>query len=192
MERDQAADDANVVPQFGDTHVYLKGTATNLKPGDAILFVGSEREQVSGSERWDFRRVTKVIADFDANRTRVEWAEGLGTTSPHLVLPSANPKVYALRVRASLFGFNAPHPLTLSNDVRSHYGFTARQRLDALRSPDRRLISTRPIPAFLPTAGLFFPNRTYQELYRATSVIEAARAEFHACRQDNAHRPRHK
>ena len=33
------------VPQFGDTHVYLKGTATNLKPGDAILFVGSEREQ---------------------------------------------------------------------------------------------------------------------------------------------------
>ena len=32
------------VPQFGDTHVYLKGTATNLKPGDAILFVGSERE----------------------------------------------------------------------------------------------------------------------------------------------------
>ncbi len=112
------------VPQFGDTHVYLKGTATNLKPGDALLFVGSEREQFSGSERWDFRRVTKVIPDFDANRSRVEWAQGLGTTSPHLVLPSANPKVYALRVRASLFGFNAPHPLTLSNDVRSHYGFT--------------------------------------------------------------------
>ena len=112
------------VPQFGDTHVYLKGTATNLKPGDAILFVGSEREQFPGSERWDFRRVTKVIPDFDANRSRVEWAQGLGTTSPHLVLPSANPKVYALRVRASLFGFNAPHPLTLSNDVRSHYGFT--------------------------------------------------------------------
>src|SRR6266496_3584920 len=109
------------VPKFGDTHVYLKGTATNLKPGDAILLVGSERKENPGSERWDFRRVTKVTPDFDANRTRVEWAEGLGTTSPHLVLPSANPNVYALRVRASLFGFNAPHPATLSDQTLAHY-----------------------------------------------------------------------
>src|SRR5262249_43893341 len=112
------------VPKFGDTHVYLKGTATNLKLGDAILLVGSEREQDPGSERWDFRRVTEVTPDFDGDRTRVEWAVPLGTTTPHRVDPSANPQVYALRVRVSLFGFNAPHPLTLSNEVRTHYGFT--------------------------------------------------------------------
>ena len=133
------------VPQFGDTHVYLKGTATQLNPGDALLFVGSEREQFSGSERWDFRRVTKVIPDFDANRSRVEWA----ARSRHVIaargLPSANPKVYALRLRASLFGFNAPHPLTLSNDVRSHYGFTDGSDW-TFTILDRRLIWTRLIP----------------------------------------------
>ena len=166
------------VPQFGDTHVYLKGTATNLKPGDAILFVGSEREQFSGSERWDFRRVTRVIPDFDANRSRVEWAQGLGTTSPHLVLPSANPKVYALRVRASLFGFNAPHPLTLSNDVRSHYGFTDGRdwSFDAISGQTIDLDTT--YPGILTGSWLVLSEPSYQELYRATSVIEAAQANY--------------
>ena len=165
------------VPQFGDTHVYLKGTATNLKPGDALLFVGTEREQFSGSERWDFRRVTKVIPDFDANRSRVEWAQGLGTTSPHVVLPSANPKVYALRVRASLFGFNAPHPLTLSNDVRSHYGFTDGSDWTFTIAGQTIDLDTT-YPGILANSWLVLSEPTYQELYRATSVIEAAQAKY--------------
>jgi hypothetical protein len=165
------------VPQFGDTHVYLKGTATNLKPGDALLFVGSEREQFSGSERWDFRRVTKVIPDFDANRSRVEWAQGLGTTSPHVVLPSANPKVYALRVRASLFGFNAPHPLTLSNDVRSHYGFTDGSDWPFTIAGQTIDLDTT-YPGILANSWLVLSEPSYQELYRATSVIEAAQAKY--------------
>src|SRR6266702_1807737 len=105
MEHDQTADHTNIRAAIwrhaclSERHCY-------------------EPESFSGSERWDFRRVTTVTPNFDAGRTRVEWAIPLGTTSPHVVLPSANPKVYALRVRASLFGFNAPHPLTLSNDVR--------------------------------------------------------------------------
>jgi predicted phage baseplate assembly protein len=167
------------VPQFGDTHVYLKGTATNLKVGDAILFVGPEREQVHGSERWDFRRVTKVAADFDANRTRIEWAEGLGTTSPHLVLPSANPKVYALRVRASLFGFNAPHPLTLSNDVRSHYGFGAEDCSDwSFKISGQTIDLDTTYPGVLTGSWLVLSEPSYQELYRATSVVEAAQARY--------------
>ena len=165
------------VPQFGDTHVYLKGTAANLKPGDALLFVGSEREQFSGSERWDFRRVTKVIPDFDANRSRVEWAQGLGTTSPHVVLPSTNPKVYALRVHASLFGFNAPHPLTLSNDVRSHYGFTDGSDWTFTIAGQTIDLDTT-YPGILANSWLVLSEPTYQELYRATSVIEAAQAKY--------------
>ena len=112
-----------VVPGLGSTHVYLKGTSTNLKPGDALLLVGSEREADPGSERWDFRRVTAVIPDHEANHTRVEWAEGLGTKTPHVVPPAARPQVYALRQRASLFGYNAPHPRTLANETLNHYGF---------------------------------------------------------------------
>src|SRR5690606_26717861 len=39
-----------VIPAFGTQIVYLKGTANQLKAGDALLFVGSEREFDSGSE----------------------------------------------------------------------------------------------------------------------------------------------
>jgi len=168
------------VPKFGDTHVYLKGTATNLKPGDAILFVGPEREADSGSERWDFRRVTKVTPDFDANRTRIEWAEGLGTNTPHLVLPSANPKVYALRLRASLFGFNAPHPATLSNDTLDHYSISKTPPISdwTFRINDQTIDLDTTYPGILTNSWLVLSEPSYQELYRATSVIEASRAEF--------------
>ena len=165
------------VPQFGDTHVYLKGTATNLKPGDAILFVGSEREQFSGSERWDFRRVTKVAVDFDVNRTRIEWAEGLGTTSPHLVLPSANPKVYALRVRASLFGFNAPHPATLSDQTLTHYHLDGTKDW-SFKKLNQAIDLDTTYPAILKGSWLVLSEPNYQELYRVTSAIEAAAAEY--------------
>jgi uncharacterized phage protein gp47/JayE len=169
------------VPQFRDTYVYLRGTATNLKPGDAILLVGPEREAVPGSERWDFRRVTKVTPDFDANRTRVEWAERLGTSTPHVVLPSANPKVYALRVRASLFGFNAPHPLTLSNDVRSNYGFSEHDPDDwtnYFTFSGQTIDLDTTYPGILAQSWLVLSRPDYQELYRASTVVEGSRASF--------------
>jgi len=168
------------VPQFGDTHVYLKGTATNLKPGDAILLVGNEREHDRGSERWDFRRVTKVLPDFDANRTRVEWAEGLGTTSPHVVLPSANPTVYALRVRASLFGFNAPHPKTLANDTLDHYSISRTLPISdwSFSISGQAIDLDQTYPGILLQSWLVLSRTNYQELYRASSVVEASRTDF--------------
>lgn len=165
------------VPQFGDTHVYLNGTSTNLKPGDVVLFVGDEREQDHGSERWDFRRVTKVSPDFDANRTRVEWAEGLGTTSPHVVLPSANPQVYALRVRASLFGFNAPHPATLSDQTLAHYHLDGSNDWSFAISGQTIDLDTT-YPGILGGSWLVLSEPSYQELYRASSVVEASRTDF--------------
>jgi len=165
------------VPQFGDTHVYLKGTAANLKPGDAILLVGPEREQDHGSERWDFRRVTKVTPDFDAERTRVEWAEPLGTTTPQVVLPSANPKVYALRVRASLFGFNAPHPATLSDQTLTHYHLDGTTDW-SFKINGQTIDLDTTYPGILINSWLVLSEPSYQELYGATSVIEASRAEF--------------
>jgi hypothetical protein len=175
------------VPKFGDTHVYLKGTATNLKPGDAILLVGPEREADSDSERWDFRRVTKVTPDFDANRTRLDWAEGLGTAWPHFVLPSANPKVYALRVRASLFGFNAPHPLTLSNDVRSHYGFTDGSDW-SFKINDQTIDLDTTYPGILKDSWLVLsePNDPYQELYSRKLGDRSGASQIHARWQNNS------
>lgn len=168
------------VPAFGSTHVYLKGVATNLKPGDALLFVGAEREADSGSERWDFRRVVAVAADPGGNRTRVEWAEGLGTVSPHVVLPSANPQVYALRQRASLFGYNAPKPATLSDQTLDHYGITKTAPIPdwTFSITGQTIDLDTTYPAILAQSWLVLARPDYVELYRASRVVEAAGADF--------------
>jgi hypothetical protein len=107
-------------PRRNDLSVYLQGTATQLQPGDAILIVGDERLQPGNAtdHHWDIRIVTAVKADTEKNRTQVIWGEGLG--HPLGVGPaSKNPKFYALRQRASLFGYNALNPLMLTPKTRS-------------------------------------------------------------------------
>lgn len=108
------------LPVFGTKVIYLQGTATQLKAGDALLLVGTERENNTGNENWDFRRVQSVVLDSSADRTVVTLDRGLGTATPY-VTPAANPKVYALRQRASLFGYNAPDWRVMSNDIKCGY-----------------------------------------------------------------------
>src|ERR1017187_2728933 len=116
---------------------------------------------------------------FAASRTLVEWADPLGTTTPHLVLPAANPQIYALRVRASLFGFNAPHPLTLSNDTRTNYGFKAGEGRDWTFSFNGQVIDLdTTYPGILGESWLVLSCTDYQELYRGSNVIEASLAKY--------------
>ena len=106
------------VPQSGDKSVFLAGTSTSLNPGDAILVVGDERLNDSSSSRWDIRIVTAVTPDTINGRTLIEWKEGLGGEG---VSPAqANPCVYALRQKASLFGYNSINPSMLDSKVREH------------------------------------------------------------------------
>ena len=165
------------VPKFGSKSVYLKGISTNLKPGDAILLVGKERENDSGSERWDFRRLTEVSADAEANRTRIEWSEGLGTTSPHKVLPALEPKIFALRQRAALFGASAPHPATLSDQTLGHYGQASDSDWNFTISGQTIDLDTT-YPAIVERSWLVLSKPSYQELYRASKVTEASGAKF--------------
>jgi hypothetical protein len=95
-------------PAFGDTHMYLTGVTTNLKPGDPLLIVGAERLADTTNENWEIRRVSAVQPDATNSRTLVRWSEPLGSRIPHVDPPRDAPKVYALRLRASIFGFNAP------------------------------------------------------------------------------------
>ena len=100
------------LPAPGDRDLYLAGTATRLQPGDTLLVVGAERAADAGSERWDVRVLTAVEADPPRDRTRVAWADGLGSAG---TLPAAaDVRVYAFRLRAALFGHNAPDPRLLS------------------------------------------------------------------------------
>ncbi len=105
---------------LGEDKVYLEGVANNLQPGDALLFLGSERQSGAGSERWDFRRVKTATLDKTNNLTVVTLDLGLGSVSPH-TLPSSNPTVYALRQRAALFGYNAPDWLSIPEKMQDSY-----------------------------------------------------------------------
>lgn len=111
------------IPEFGSKEVYLKGTLIGLKPGDGLLFVGKEREQDPGSERWDFRVVKTVTAEIAAGYTKVTWEEGLGWERfKKKVLPAKEElKVYVFRLRASLFGYNAPDWLAMPDSIKKAY-----------------------------------------------------------------------
>ena len=108
-------------PHHGDRDLFLAGTATGLRPGDALLIVGDERKANPGSERWDLRLVAAVEPDADLDVTRVSWEKGLGEVQPFVPPAAQNPEVYALRLRASLFGHNAPDWRTLPDSVRGRY-----------------------------------------------------------------------
>lgn len=96
------------LPRFGSNKIYLQGITTNLKPGDMLLFVGQERDESIGSERWDIRRVSAIETDAEHQRTFVRWAEPLGSVVPRVDPAQKDVKVYAMRLRGSLFGYNAP------------------------------------------------------------------------------------
>lgn len=111
-------------PGFGDTQAALQGTATNLKPGDALLFVGAERERDPHAENWDCRRVVRVEPVFtgatEMDYTIVTWDRPLGKIAPRGPV-AAEPKVFALRQRAALFGHNAPDWRSLPTQTRNNF-----------------------------------------------------------------------
>lgn len=78
--------------------LYLAGVATNLKPGDPILITGTDDPK---DHKWELRRITTITADNANDRTLVQWKGALARKK------RKSPRVYALRLRASLFGANA-------------------------------------------------------------------------------------
>ena len=108
---------------FGDTQVYLEGVATNLKPGDVLLFVDADSATPFRGNQWDFQRVAAAIADKEHDLTRVQLTKGLGTNTGH-TLP-ARVAVYVCRQRAALFGANAPDWRTMPQAVREQYALDA-------------------------------------------------------------------
>jgi hypothetical protein len=110
-------------PQLGDTGTWLAGAATGLKPGDAVVIAGAEWLADPNSERWDFRKLAAVEPDADAGRTWIGFTEPLGSIDPPGPVAQVAPRIFALRARASLFGWNAPHPNLLADTTRARYTF---------------------------------------------------------------------
>jgi hypothetical protein len=101
-------------PGKGDTHTYLKGVNTGLRPGDGILFVGSARKNNPESDDWDFRHVKKVEPEAANDRTKVIWDRELEQATDIQ-------EVHALRTRVALFGHNAPDWKSMPDSIKNAY-----------------------------------------------------------------------
>ncbi|QHQ36667.1 putative baseplate assembly protein [Algicella marina] len=118
-----------IFPDNGDTSTWLAGLPA-LQVGDAILIVGNDRggfdgsSADTGSELWDFRRVISVEPDAANDRTRVTWDRPLGSVTPPGDAAQSGHRFYHLKDRASLFGYNAPHPRMLTSIQRAEFGYT--------------------------------------------------------------------
>lgn len=121
------------VPVFGDTDVWLEGTALGVRIGDTVLVVGEERrrfgrtpDHVRGSaiearndERWEFRYVTGVeepggmLQGWTRLRLerRVGWRRGAPLTAMDDVV------VWSFGRRAALFGAHAPDPALIKDST---------------------------------------------------------------------------
>jgi hypothetical protein len=103
---------ARTQPKSGDTSLYLEGLATNLRQGDAILFVHNAGAQTlptnDANARWQMRRLLEVTPDNDARRTLIRWGGALNSNA------STVTTVHALRTRAYLFGHNAPPSVSIA------------------------------------------------------------------------------
>jgi predicted phage baseplate assembly protein len=179
----------------GQKSVRLAGVATGLQPGDGIVIVGDEREGFPGSERWDFRIVSDVRAvpstdPASPSYSVVSWELGLGEDRDPGVSPSqVDPRVYALRRRASLFGHNAPDWRTMPGDVKLAFDSTWKIEDPDLRKtqwPDFELPTSGPpvvdldayYPRILPGSWIVLDGPTYTELYRVAVVEPSSRTDF--------------
>lgn len=154
-----------IYPVFGDTAVYLKGVANNLKVGDMLLFVGEERLAGAASNRWDARKIKAVEVQAAEDRTKIVLERKLGTTSPHRD-PPAQSRVFVFRSRASIFGYNAPEWRSLPDEMKA--GF--------LGLPDKAFLSTadrREWPDFTIFAPVFpFKERGSDKVIKADLQAE--------------------
>lgn len=183
--------------ELGKKKVWLQGTATGLKPGDALLFIGDERKNDPGSENWDFRRVAALetfplpaTSGADAGYTAVTLDHGLGTFIPPVGPAQKHPEVYALRQRAAIFGYNATDWKALPDVSKLAYlGRPPTGTLtpaEKLEWPDFNVFpaaNTLDLDAVYPkiVAGrgwLVLSIPSYQEVYRIDAAVESARAEF--------------
>ena len=99
----------------GATELFIAGTATNLRPGDMLLVTGT-------GNKWQVRRVKHIHEDAAADRTRVTLTKELDFPPDFELGPgSTDVRVFALRVRAALFGHNAPDWKAMPQEVKQGY-----------------------------------------------------------------------
>jgi len=107
-------------PRRGAKSIYLQGITTGLQPGDSILFVGSGRKADPESDDWEFKSIENVDPQPESGCTKITWTGSLEKITPNPELDGI-PEVYALRLRAALFGHNAPDWRSMPDTIKNAY-----------------------------------------------------------------------
>ena len=101
-----------------DTTTWIAGTANNISPGDALLFVQASGGRPSPSGPADVHYVTAVRVSPATGTTQIWWDTALatftGTVGPDNTVGPDDVCLYAFRKKAALYGAQAPNPQTLS------------------------------------------------------------------------------
>lgn len=102
------------LPRVGDRSILLVGAATGVVRGDTLLVLG---DAPSAKEGFVTVRVTAVRPDPGRGTTEIEYAGARGTLGATKAM-----RVFVLRTRAALFGYNAASPSLFTAEVRTGLG----------------------------------------------------------------------
>jgi hypothetical protein len=159
--------------------LYLKGTATQLQPGDGILIVGDEFLDRSDDEMWDFRFLERVEPDPTADRTLIAWREPLGTDTPRVVDPAQkSPRLYAMRQRAAIFGHNAPDPHLLRLNAAARQALLDNGQWKGFPLDATALDLDAVYPKIVAGGWAVLDSPGYRELCRVKAVASLSLAKF--------------
>lgn len=93
----------------GRTSLTLAGTGHRLARGDRLLLLGPTRAAQASGTDWAVRALADVDEDAGRNTTTVAWESAVGTA-----IPVAGATVHVFRLRAPMYGHNAPDPRLMS------------------------------------------------------------------------------
>jgi hypothetical protein len=105
-----------------DTSLRIEGTAGGLSPGDALLFVGSERQRDGKSRAWQLRILDSVSVNFEKGYTSVSWSEPLEGLGLSADTGQSGLQIFSFALQnASLFGSTAPDYSSMPEAVKKGY-----------------------------------------------------------------------
>jgi hypothetical protein len=98
----------------GDTSTWVAGTANNISPGDALLFIAAPGGTPTPSLGVAVSFVTSVQTDPSSGNTLLTWDQPLTSV---VAGTAANVCLYVFRTKAALFGVAAPFPGIFSSST---------------------------------------------------------------------------
>ncbi len=165
----------------GNEFIFLKGTDTQLQSGDKLLIVGKARADSPSGTAWELGTVKSTQANDAKNHTQVALKDKLTNT---YTSGDGYPKVFALRLRASLFGYNAPDWNIMSDEIQENYGGTGYASLTEwpefeIQDPgDGKVHLDAYYPKILIDSWVVLSTPDTQDLFQVMDVEPSAQSKF--------------